>query len=80
MIVPVEGPFRPHIATAVTRLRYLFPALRFEASVDWIIVTGKVGVDANALAREIQYALYREKIYSETLPMRHALIEAVTRR
>lgn len=80
MMIPVEVPFRPHIASAVTRLRYLFPALRFEVAADGISVTGEVGARSDALAREIQYALYREKIYAETLPMRQALVETVTRR
>lgn len=80
MMVPVEEPFRPHIASVVTRLRYLFPELRFKAEVEGISVTGDVGARADALAREIQYALYREKIYAETLPMRQALVETVTRR
>jgi hypothetical protein len=30
------------------------------------------------IAREVHYALYREKIYAETLPLRRSLIEAVT--
>ena len=80
MIVLVDTPFRPYIQTAIQRLLYLYPAIRFEATPGGISVGDDSGIASDSLVRDIRYTLYREKIYAETLPMRCALVEVVTRR
>ena len=78
--IPVPEPFRAHVDAAVTRLGYLYPTARFSA-VDGAIEAEFSGeVDLAVLRRDAHHTLYREKIYTDTLGMRTALIEAVTRR
>jgi len=80
MLIPVEESFRPYADAALTRLRYLYPAVTFTLDENGIKVEGDPAALTDALAREANYALYRDKIYAETLPMRRALIETVTER
>ncbi len=78
MFVTIEPPFATYANAAATRLRYLFPTITFEVEGDGIRVDGPCEIDEAALQQEIHYALYREKIYAETLSLRRSLIEAVT--
>ncbi len=80
MIVEVAERFRPYTDAALARLQYLYPKINFVLIADGIEVSGNIDIPSETLSREIHYALYREKIYAETLPMRRALIEAVTHR
>ena len=79
MILPVAEVFEPYVASALVRLGYLYPDARFVPVANGIEITTD-GADHDVLAREVQYALYREKIYAETLPLRQSLIDAVTHR
>ena len=80
MLIPVEEAFRPYLDAALTRLRYLYPNVTFTPSATGIDAVGHSDTDSEALVRDVQHALYREKIYAETLPMRRALVDTVTRR
>ena len=80
MVVHVAEPFRPFAEEALVRLRYLYPAATFTLTPIGIEIGGDSGIPPDALSREVNYALYREKIYADTLTMRRDLIEAVTRR
>lgn len=80
MIVRVEGALKSYADLAIGRLKYLYPAVQFSLAPDGIEATGDAGVPSEKLSREIHYALYREKIYAETLSMRRSLIEELTRR
>lgn len=80
MIVSVEDTFKPYADAALTRLRYLYPGVTFTLARSGIEAEGDPAALTEALCRDIHYALYREKIYAQTLPMRRALIETVTRR
>jgi hypothetical protein len=79
MIVTVDEPFRSFVETALARLRYLYPDAEFDLCEGGILVTVRGGA-AHTIARDVSFILYREKIYAETLPLRRALVEAVTRR
>jgi hypothetical protein len=68
----------PYVEPALARLRYLYPDIEFAAAGNDIEVLSAKGEPAAMVEREIRYALYREKIYAETLPLRRALIKAVT--
>lgn len=74
----VAESLRPFIATAVERLSYLHPnwRLRIEAST----ITAEVAdtESKEVVAREIRYALYREKILAETMDMRRDLLRMVS--
>lgn len=78
--IPIPEPFRAHVDAAVTRLGYLYPTAQFTAADGAIDVQFFGEVDLVVLRRDAHHTLYREKIYADTLGMRTALIEAVTRR
>jgi hypothetical protein len=80
MIIHTADPLRLYAESALARLRYLYPALTFSVAPEGIEVKGEMDTAPEELQRAIHHALYREKIYAETLPMRRALMEAVTRR
>jgi len=80
MIISVEGVLKSYADIAIGRLKYLYPTVHFSLIPDGIEATGDPGVSSEKLSREIHYALYREKIYAETLSMRCSLIEELTRR
>lgn len=69
----------PFVATAINRLGYLHPnwSLQLEASA--IIVEALGDESGELVAREIRYALYREKILTETMDMRRDLLRMVSR-
>ena len=70
----------PYVEPALARMRYLYPDLEFAPTESTIEVSCATGELPPAIKREIQYTLYREKIYAETFVLRRALVEAVTRR
>ena len=82
MIVPVPKAFWPYVDPALERLRYLYPKAVFtvEKAGECIRAESTESMDEETLRREIHYAVYREKIYAETLSLRRSLVEAVTRR
>jgi len=77
MFVRVAPPLQPYVDQALTRLAYLYPRVKFAAVPGGILIEEERAVEVNELARNVHYALYREKIYAETLPLRRALVEAV---
>lgn len=80
MFVPVGSALLSHVEPALTRLRYIHPSIAFAATPSGIEVSAETAFDAEVLTKDVNYALYRERIYAETLPLRRSLIEAVTRR
>ncbi|BBE72981.1 hypothetical protein [Oharaeibacter diazotrophicus] len=75
--VPVADVFQPVLDAALTRLRYLHPGWGFEAADGGILVSIPDGQGASDVEREIAYALYRERILSETMDMRRSLLDLV---
>lgn len=75
----VPEVLRSFTAPAVNRLGYLHPnwTLRIEASIITVEVTDAVSEEI--VAREIHYALYREKILADTMDMRRDLLRMVSR-
>lgn len=82
MIVPIPKDFWPYVDPALVRLRYLYPKAVFAVENAGECIRAEItdSVDEDTLRREIHYALYREKIYTETLPLRRSLMKAVTQR
>ena len=80
MVVPISECFGSYVEAALVRLRYLYPATDFTLTPQGIEVLTPADVSPETLLREVHYALYREKIFAETLPMRRALVGAVTHR
>ena len=78
MNVPIAPVMLPYIEPVLARLRYLHPNVQFELAGKAIEIACPPDTPTAEIQRDVQYALYREKIYAETLPLRRALIEAVT--
>jgi hypothetical protein len=74
----IPSLFQPHAAAALVRLQYLYPAVSFALNDAGFAVEPVDDVSLADLRRDIAYALYREKIFADTLPMREALLRAVT--
>lgn len=79
MIVSVPDLLKPFVGPALVRLRYLHPEVRFECFEEegGVTIEADPASDIDALRAEVCYAIYREKIYAETLPLRRTLLEAV---
>lgn len=78
--IAVPAALREFAQPALARLGYLYPCVEFAFEDGQISASARDTVDADALKRDVLYAVYRERIYAQTLPFRKALIEAVTRR
>ncbi|TDW31877.1 hypothetical protein EV128_108204 [Rhizobium azibense] len=70
----------PHVAEATVRFRYLIPGSNVAIAGDIVTIDGETGVSAEQLEQQFLYCLYRQKIYSETLPLRRTLLAGVTGR
>jgi hypothetical protein len=73
ILVPAE--FAAAVSSALVRLQYLYPSYAFQTEGERIVVTGVEPERLPEMQREITYALYREKIYADGLPMRRRLYE-----
>jgi len=78
--VPIADSLWDYAELAVVRLQIHYPHLHFLQGEGSIIVEECVDDDRHLLRREILHAVYREKIYTETLQMRKELVAAVVRR
>lgn len=78
MNVYVAPAMLPYVEPTLARLRYVHPHAQFKLAGNIIKITCPAGTSMTDLKRDVQYTLYREKIYAETLPLRRALIDAVT--
>lgn len=77
--VTVGPEFRAFIDNAISRFSYLHPSVEITVGADVTLVTD-AKVDLADLVRDFQFALYRQKIYAETLSLRTTLIEGVMNR
>jgi hypothetical protein len=75
MRVAIPEAMQGYVEAALVRLRYLHPAVAFAVRDGAIIADG--GGDDPTLVRDINFTLYREKIYAETLSLRADLIRTV---
>ncbi|MFT3988985.1 hypothetical protein [Aestuariivirga sp.] len=73
----IPEPLQPFIEVAIGRLGYLHPEWTLSTTEAKISMDAAQGLDLGKARREIFYALYREKIYAETLSMRRSLLAAV---
>jgi hypothetical protein len=79
MCIDIDEPYRSLASTVLVRLCYLYPHLKFSYQLNAIRVEGVQPSDEIQVKRDISHALYREKIYEETLPLRTALIQMVSK-
>ncbi|WP_112098756.1 hypothetical protein [Mesorhizobium hawassense] len=78
--IEIPQDFQCFVEGALIRLQVQYPSLRFSASSHGVEVEELPPDRLDDLRKNVLHAIYREKIYSETLPLRHALIGAVTAR
>lgn len=75
--VTVGPEFRVYINDAMSRFSYLHPSVEIELGAEAVTLVFDANVDLVDLVRDFQFALYRQKIFAETLPLRKTLIEGV---
>jgi len=75
--IHVPPGFGEYVAPAIVRLTYLYPEFEFIHTASEIEVKGDfVEISRNTMNREVHHQLYRERIYSETLPIRKSLFSS----
>jgi hypothetical protein len=80
VVVDIPPQFADYLDVALVRLQAILPDCQL-AKVDRAISAhGPESLSREQVRKTILHTVYREKIYAETLPMRHALVEAVTTR
>ncbi|RUX48821.1 hypothetical protein EOA33_14430 [Mesorhizobium sp. M4A.F.Ca.ET.050.02.1.1] len=77
-VVDVSPQFEEHANSAILRLQSLYPTCRFTWRDGGISISGSSDLSEERLRKDVLHAVYREKIYAETLTMRQALVAAVT--
>lgn len=61
-------------------MRTLYGSYRFDRTVEGIRVCSSSGSIDPTVERAVLHAVYREKIYADTLEMRRALVATLTHR
>jgi predicted AAA+ superfamily ATPase len=74
--IVVGGSFITFVEAALTRINYILPEILVEYNeASHEILIQRIGEYSNEdVKKEINYALYREKIYQETLPLRNKIL------
>jgi hypothetical protein len=80
IVVEIPLQFRPYVSAALLNAQVRYPSLRFIDDGDVVTVGGALDAKGDEVRRSVLHAIYREKIYADTLPMRLALVAAVTAR
>lgn len=65
-----------YLSLAITRLSYLYPKLNFEKKNNSIFVKGLIE-DVENIKKEVNFCVYREKIYAENLEIRKKIFEEI---
>ena len=74
--IPVGNSFKPYVEAALTRVGYLFSEIQIEYDKNKAVITIYIsdGTNTEQISKEVKYALYRERIYQETLPIRKKIL------
>lgn len=75
-IIEIDEVHRSYLAAAIVRFNAQHPGTSVTVS-DQITVFDDGASLVDALVADFHHCLYREKIYTETLPLRRALISGV---
>jgi hypothetical protein len=78
LTIPVSDVLLPYTELTTVRLGYLYPKVTFTRQAQTIIASSDTEIDEIKIRRDVLYALYREKIYAETLSMRQSLVAMVS--
>jgi len=75
-LIDIDEAHRPYLAATILRFNAMNALARVESSTQITLFDdGSSPIDV--LISDFQHCLYREKIYTETLPLRRALISGV---
>lgn len=80
LTVEIPPCFDSFVDPALLRVRTLYGGYRFDRTVRGIRVCSSAGSIDPAVEQAVLHAVYREKIYADTLDMRRALVATLTRR
>jgi hypothetical protein len=80
VVVEIPPQFRTYVPAALLKTQIQYPSYRFVGDGDAVTVRAAADRNDDELRKSVLHAVYREKIYAETLPMRQALVAAVTAR
>ena len=72
--------FHRYREAAILRLQSLYPTVGFAIADCGIVAMDTASINETEIRKAVLSTVYREKIYAETLPMRLALVAAVTSR
>ncbi|WP_095081609.1 hypothetical protein [Mesorhizobium sophorae] len=79
-VVEIPPQFEKYADAAMLRVQALYPNCRLAWKGGTISIGSSGGIAEDQLRKDILHAVYREKIYAETLFTREALVAAVTSR
>lgn len=79
-VVEVPSQFEPYLAAALLRVQVLFSNMTFRQNSRDITIEGAGLTEECNVRKALLHAVYREKIYAETLSMRQDLVSAATTR
>tara|TARA_Y100000992_G_C21226903_1_gene473375 strand:+ start:935 stop:1174 length:240 start_codon:yes stop_codon:yes gene_type:complete len=76
LLIDLKGFKEEYLNLAITRLSYLYPKLNFKRQNTSIFVKGPID-DDEIIKKEINFCVYREKIYAENLEIRKKIFEEI---
>ena len=79
MLIEIPSSLAGYIDSALVRLRGQFQGVSFERTSMGIVAYSGELPAPEQIRSAVLHAVYREKIYTETLPLREALLNAVLR-
>lgn len=74
--IAVPPEYRRFVEAAALRFSYLYPSAKVVVD-DSVSISADSNASAADIARDFKYALYRQKIYEESQPIRTLLIQSV---
>lgn len=80
IVVEIPPRFEEYMDSALLRLQVAHPECRLSRSGTTITVLSSTDILEEQFRRDVHHTVYREKIYAETIGMRHGLVAAVTAR
>ena len=78
--IEVGSGFVPYVEATALRLGYTEQAFSVLADGSRFRVTARAPLDREAIERKIAHALYREKIRTESAPLRARFLELISQR
>lgn len=74
--INVPTSFLQFLADTIVRLGFLYPAARFFVEANQVAIECPTE-DANAIRRDLNFGLYRQKVYSDNLALRTRVMEGM---